>query len=384
MRVLVLGGDGYLGWPMSLHLSQSGHIVGIVDNLWKRSILAEQGVNDLFSSKEIDQKLRLWKTLTGREIQFWKSDVCNYQELLEILREFAPEAIIHFAEQPSAPFSMKGYEEAAFTLQNNLLSTLSLAHAVDAYDRSIHIIKLGTMGEYGTPNIDIEEGFIDIQHNGRSDRLLFPRQGSSLYHTTKIQDTDLLYLYVRTWGLTVTDLMQGPVYGFLTDETETQDDLVTMFCYDEVFGTVLNRFLVQAVCNHPLTVFGKGGQTRGYLNIRDTIQCVSLALEKPPKPGDMRILNQFTEVFSVKALAEKVRSAALELGIRAEVVEVSNPRVEQEEHFYNVKNTGLLELGLEPHLLTSHLLVRMLHRVLERKKYINRDVIHPRTAWRGS
>ncbi|MCU4138615.1 MAG: Nucleoside-diphosphate-sugar epimerase [Thermodesulfobacteria bacterium] len=259
------------------------------------------------------------------------------------------------------------FNKAAFTITNNLLSTLNVVYAVKEVNPSCHIIKLGTMGEYGTPNIDIPEGWIEIEYNGRKDKFLFPRQASSLYHTTKIQDTDLLWFYVRTWGIRVTDLMQGPVYGISTNETNLDEKLMPNFNYDEIFGTVLNRFIVQAIVGHPLTVYGKGGQTRGYINLKDTLQCVYLAAMNPPKQGELRIFNQITETFTVNQLAKKVKQVGEKLGYKVEIQHLPNPRKEAEEHYYNPKYTGLLELGLKPHYLTDEVLEEMF-KIVEKYK----------------
>jgi UDP-sulfoquinovose synthase len=273
-------------------------------------------------------------------------------------------------------------DTAAFTIKNNLMTTLNIAYAVKEANPACHIVKLGTMGEYGTPNIDIEEGWLDIEHKGRKDRFLFPRQAGSIYHTSKIHDTDLLWFYVRTWGLRVTDLMQGPVYGLSTDETDQDARLMPHFHYDEIFGTVLNRFVVQAVIGHPLTVYGKGGQTRGYLNIRDTIQCVYLAAANPAQEGELRVYNQVTETFTVNELAEKVRTAGKTLGYDVKINHMENPRQEKEEHYYNPKYTGLLELGLKPHFLTDEVLQEMLTLIDHYRDRINRDTIVRGIKWK--
>ena len=382
MRVLVLGGDGYLGWPTAMHLSARGHEVAVVDNYFRRQACKDKDVPALFVTPELGERAKLWKAKSGRDIAVHVGDVTNYSFFLETVRAFKPDAMIHYAEQPSAPYSMLGHDEAAFTLQNNLTSTLNVVFAVRAAAPDCHIVKLGTMGEYGTPNIPIEEGWITIERDGRSQKFLYPRQAGSLYHTTKIQDTDLLYFYVRVWGLRVTDLMQGPVYGVFTDENEDEEQLTSHFNYDELFGTVLNRFMVQAVAGVPLTVYGKGGQTRGYLNIKDTMQCVRLAVESPPGAGELRIFNQFTEVFSVNELAKKVHDAGRRLGIEVAVENVANPRIEAEEHFYEPAHRGLTELGLEPNPLTQDTLAGMIEFVRRHANGVRRDIIRPRTKWR--
>jgi UDP-sulfoquinovose synthase len=237
------------------------------------------------------------------------------------------------------------------------------------------------MGEYGTPNIDIEEGWLDIKYKGRRQKFLYPRQASSLYHTTKIMDTDLLWFYVRMWDIRVTDLMQGPVYGLFTDETQKDERLLPFFSYDEIFGTVLNRFVVQAVVGYPLTVYGEGGQTRGYLNIKDTLNCLRLSVEKPASQGELRIFNQFTETFSVNDLAEKVRNAGSQLGLDVKIKHIENPRIEAEAHYYNPIHTGLVDLGLKPHSLSEEVLLEMIEFVARYKAFVNRDQIYQNVKW---
>ena len=381
MRILILGGDGYLGWPTAMYLSNRGHEILVVDNYLRRNLCRDLDVEPLFSTPNLFERVRVWREKTGKNIQVKIGDCCDYSFLKQVFQEFLPDALIHYAEQPSAPFSMLNHNAAFLTLTNNLQTTLNVAWAVKECVPNCHIIKLGTMGEYGTPNIDIEEGWIEIEHKGRKDRFLFPRQASSLYHTTKIQDTDLLWFYVRTWGIRVTDLMQGPVYGLSTDETELDDKLATFFNYDELFGTVVNRFIVQAVCGYPLTVYGKGGQTRGYLNIKDTLACIELAVINPSKPGEMRIFNQITETFSVNELAERVIRVGKERGHNVCIKRVENPRVELEEHYYNPKYTGLKELGLKPHYLTDDVLHGIFEKVEKYKENINEHKIFRGIKW---
>lgn len=382
MKILVLGADGYLGWPTSMYFSQRGHEVVGIDNYFRRNASVELDCEPLFPVPNLHQRVKIWKELTGKDIAICIGDATNYEFLLSVFKEFRPDAVVHYAEQPSAPYSMISRDKAAFTIKNNLMTTLNIAYAVKDVDPSCHIVKLGTMGEYGTPNIDIEEGWLDIEHKGRKDRFLFPRQAGSIYHTSKIHDTDLLWFFVRTWGLRVTDLMQGPVYGLSTDETDKDSRLMPYFHYDEIFGTVLNRFIVQAVIGHPLTVYGKGGQTRGYLNIRDTIQCVYLAAETPAHDGELRVYNQVTETFTVNELAEKVRTVGKVLGYDVSINHMENPRKEKEEHFYNPKYTGLLELGLRPHLLTNEVLQEITMLVGHYRDRINCDAIVRGIKWK--
>lgn len=382
MKILILGADGYLGWPTCLYFSERGHDVAGVDNYFRRNAAAELGCESLIPTPDLTQRTAIWKEITGKKIAVHIGDISDYDYLLNIFREFKPDAVVHYAEQPSAPYSMINREKAAFTLQNNLLGTLNMIYAVKETNPDCHIIKLGTMGEYGTPNIDIEEGWLDIEHNGRKDRFLFPRQAGSLYHTTKVQDTDMLWFYVRIWGLRVTDLMQGPVYGVFTEETERDSRLLPIFSYDEVFGTLLNRFIVQAVAGYPLTVYGKGNQTRGFLNIKDTMQCVYLSATKPADRGELRVFNQLTEPFSVNELAARVKEAGNRLGYNVTINNIENPRVEQEDHYYNVKYTGLLDLGLKPHYLTDKILEDLFTVTAKYKDRINKDAFFKGISWK--
>lgn len=381
MRVLILGGDGYLGWPTAMAFAADGHDVLVVDNYSRRTIAQQTCSEALVNNPNLVERARAFAALSNHQIAVEIGDCCDYRFLEGIFQRFEPEVAIHYAEQPSGPYSMMGFEEARYTLNNNLNTTFNLIQAVISHAPRCQIIKLGTMGEYGTPNIDIEEGWIDIEHKGRRDRFLYPRQASTLYHTTKVLDTDLLWFYVRTYGLAVTDLMQGPVYGLSTDEADADPRLMPNFHYDDIFGTVVNRFLVQAVAGVPLTVFGKGGQTRGYLNIRDTLQCVQLAAANPVEPGELRVFNQFTERLSVNEIAGKVQSVGRDLGLEIEIQPIENPRKEAEEHYYNPAHSGLLELGLEPHYMTDEVVAGMLEQVIARKDAIDIGKIMPRVRW---
>lgn len=382
MRILILGGDGYLGWPTSMYFSARGHEVLAVDNYLRRRIAIETSSEPLIANPNLEDRARVFNEVFGHEVAVRIGDLRNVAFMERLVVDFAPDAVVHYAEQPSAPFSMMGYDQGLLTLDNNLRVTFNVIWAVLHHKPDCHIIKLGTMGEYGTPDIDIEEGWIEIDHKGRSDKFLFPRQSGSLYHTTKIMDTDLLWFYVRTFGLTVTDLMQGPVYGLSNGQADRDARLLPNFHYDDIFGTVVNRFLVQAVAGVPLTVYGAGGQTRGYLNLKDALQCVELAALNPPDPKAMRILNQFTERFSVNELADRVQRVGNEMGLGVEVQRIDNPRKEAEQHYYNPVHSGLLDLGLKPHYMTDEVVAGMLETIQPYKDDIKRDRILPRVRWR--
>ena len=381
MNVIILGGDGYLGWPTAMHLTANGHQVVVVDNYLRRSLGREENVEPLVEVPNLHRRTALWESLSGCRIPVFIGDLRKWEFVEEVFQQFVPEGIVHYAEQPAAPYSMLNRRAAMLTLQNNLDVTANMIFAVKQFCPEAHIVKLGTMGEYGTPDIDIEEGWLEVEHKGRRHKFLYPRQAGSLYHTTKIMDTDLLWFYVRTWGLQVTDLMQGPVYGIFTDENRGHEDLYPFLYYDELFGTVLNRFVIQAVADYPLTVYGKGGQTRGYLNIIDTLNCVRLSLENPARKGELRIFNQFTETFSVNQLAKMVQRVARSMKLKAEIATVENPRKEAEEHYYNPTHTGLLDLGLKPHFLTDDVLAGMLEFAAKHKEKIRTEQIYRKVRW---
>ncbi|MFC1776009.1 NAD-dependent epimerase/dehydratase family protein [Pseudomonadota bacterium] len=381
MRVLILGGDGYLGWPTAMHFSAKGHEVAVVDNYLRRNLARETDNETLYPSPNLHERVKIWAEHSGKNIPVFIGDLCDWSFINTVFSEFKPDTIIHYAEQPSAPYSMLNADAARLTLSNNIGVTGNVVLAMKEHCPDAHLIKLGTMGEYGTPNIDIEEGWLDIEHKGRSHKFLYPRQAGSLYHTTKVMDTDLLWFYVRTWGLRVTDLMQGPVYGIYTDENTHDDRLLPCFAYDEIFGTVINRFVVQAVAGFPLTVYGKGGQIRGYLNVKDTLQCLLLAAENPAASGEMNIYNQLTETFSVNEIAGRVQRVGNQLGLDVEIKSIKNPRKELEEHYYNPTHTGLLDLGLEPNYLTDESLGEIVKKVIQYKDLIVQERIFRGVKW---
>ena len=382
MRIAVLGGDGYCGWATALHLSATGHSVAIVDNFARRQWDHELGAETLTPIRPLAERLRVWRAVTGNTIELFVGDVTDFDFLASAIRELEPEAVVHFAEQRSAPYSMIDRNHAVFTQVNNVVGTLNLLFAIREFAPDCHLVKLGTMGEYGTPNIDIEEGYIKIQHNGRSDVVPYPKQPGSFYHLSKVHDSHNIMFTCKVWGLRATDLNQGIVYGTVTDETALDDTFVNRFDYDEIFGTVLNRFCVQAAVGHPLTVYGKGGQTRGFLDIRDTVRCIEIACLNPADRGECRVFNQFTEQFSILEIAQMVKKAGKELGLSVEINHLADPRVEAEEHYYNAKHSKLLDLGLEPHFLSHSLLDSLLNIALKYRDRIDTSLIQPRVNWR--
>jgi len=383
MRILILGGDGYLGWPTAMRFSARGHDVSVVDNFARRRWHTENGTDSLTPIASLDERLDAWHERSENRIRSFVGAMEDAAFVDSVISETNPEAIVHYAEQASAPYSMKSRETAVETQYSNVIGTLNLLFAIRDQVPDAHLVKLGTMGEYGTPNIDIEEGYIEIEHKGRKDTLPFPKLPGSLYHLSKVHDSHNIHFACRIWGLRATDLNQGVVYGVETEESANDERLITRFDYDQYFGTVLNRFCTQAVIGHPLTVYGEGGQTRGFLNIRDTLQCVELAVENPADAGEFRVFNQFTEQFSVSELAELVRSSASEVGIDVEIKKYPNPRVEMEEHYYNAANTKLHDLGLQPNHLGEEL-VRSLLGIIERHRgRVIDSAILPTTSWTG-
>lgn len=382
MKVLVIGGDGYCGWATALYLSNQGHEVGILDSLVRRHWDNELGVQTLTPIAPIGQRLQRWKDLTGKSIDLFVGDITNYEFLHKAMRQFEPQAVVHFGEQRSAPFSMVDREHAVLTQVNNVVGTLNLLYAMRQDFPDCHLVKLGTMGEYGTPNIDIEEGYITIEHNGRKDTLPYPKQPGSFYHLSKVHDSHNIHFACKIWGLRATDLNQGIVYGVLTDETGMDEMLINRLDYDGIFGTALNRFCIQAAIGHPLTVYGKGGQTRGFLDIRDTVRCVEIAISNPAAPGEFRVFNQFTELFSIGDLAMMVKKAGNGIGLNVDIKNFENPRVELEEHYFNAKNTKLLDLGLEPHLLSDSLLDSLLNFAVKYQQRVDKQEILPKVSWK--
>jgi len=383
MNILVLGGDGYCGWATALYLSAKGHKVSTVDNFVRRQWDHELGVQTLTPIRPLTERLKAWGDLTGRNIELLVGDVTDHEFLASAIETSQPDAVIHFAEQRSAPYSMIDRKHAVSTQVNNVVGTLNLLFAIRELRPDCHLIKLGTMGEYGTPNIDIEEGYIQIEHNGRKDTLPFPKQPPSFYHLSKVHDSHNILFACKIWGIRATDLNQGVVYGTVTDEVELDEALINRFDYDDVFGTVLNRFCAQAAVGHPLTVYGKGGQTRGFLDIRDTVRCIEIACMNPADRGECRVFNQFTEQFSVLDLARMVQAAARKMGMPVDIDFLPPPRVEAESHYYNARHSKLVDLGLEPHNLSDSLLDSLMNIAIKYSDRIDPSLFLPQVEWRN-
>lgn len=383
MRIIVAGGDGFCGWPTALHLSQEGHEVAIVDSLVRRKIDEELHSGSVTPIFPLEERVAAWKELTGRGIAVFRGDVCHYDFLAEVFRQVRPQAFVHFAEQRSAPYSMIDREHALWTQRNNVEGTLNVLWAIRDLAPDCHLVKLGTMGEYGQPNIDIEEGYLTVEHKGRTETFLYPKAPGSFYHLSKVHDSDNIYFACRTWGIRATDLNQGIVYNVRTPQTEMDPRLANRFDYDGVFGTALDRFVVQAAVGHPLTVYGRGGQTRGYINILDTARCIQLACEHPAEPGKMRVMNQVTEWFGVRELAGRVQRVAADMGIDVAVEHLPNPRVEREDdHYFNVVHTALPALGLTPHLLDDATIAGLIELAREHRDRVDASLICNSPSWK--
>ena len=348
MRVLIAGVDGYLGWALAQHLAKCGHSVGGVDCYLRRDWVAEVGSQSATPIRRMTERLQAFRDNFDANLQFFRGNLTDSGFVANVLRHFSPDAVVHLGEMPSAPYSMIDVEHAVFTHHNNLVGTLNILFAMRDSCPRAHLLKLGTMGEYGTPNVDIPEGFFSIEYRGRKDTLPFPRQAGSWYHQTKVHDSNNIMMACRLWGLRSTDIMQGVVYGTRIDAMGDDERLLTRFDFDQCFGTSINRFCAQAVIGIPITPYGKGDQKRGFLPLRDAVTCLTLAVESPPDDGEYRVFNQFEEVYDVNQLAQLVHGVATELALEPTVRNLTNPRIEAEQHYYNPDRAQLVELGYEP------------------------------------
>jgi UDP-sulfoquinovose synthase len=384
MQILILGGDGYLGWPTALHLSALGHEVAVNDNFARRGYDAEMGVDSLVPIATLDERIAAWSEVSGKTIRSYVGDLCDADFTHEMIRDFRPQAVVHFGEQRAAPYSMIDQAHAVYTQRNNVIGNLNVMYAIADIDIDIHLVKLGTMGEYGQPNIDIEEGWIEIEHKGRSDRMIYPKRPGSFYHCSKVHDSTNIEFGCRIWGMRATDLNQGVVYGAETAQTKLDARLATRFDYDAVFGTVLNRMVIQAVLGHPLTVYGAGSQTRGLININDTVECIRLACENPAQRGEFRVFNQMTESMSIMQIAETIAAEYPNWngsGGEVRIEHVENPRVEIYDHYYNVVHTALEGLGLKPTLLSTSLIDDLFEVVDRHRERVDLAAMMPTIRW---
>jgi UDP-sulfoquinovose synthase len=386
MRIFIAGVDGYLGWPLAMYLTARGHEIAGADRYYRRDWVAEMGSQSATPIKRMTERLQAFRENFGANLQFTRGDMVDYNFVWNLLRAFQPDAIVHLAEMPSAPYSMIDVHHCALTHSNNLLGTINILHAIRDVCPEAHLVKLGTMGEYGTPNVDIPEGFFEIEYKGRKDTLPFPRQAGSWYHQTKVHDTNNIMMACRIWGLRSTDIMQGVVFGTFIEQMGDDERLLTRFDFDQCFGTAINRYCAQGVIGHPLTVYGKGHQRRGFLPLRDSMQCLTLAIENPPEKGEYRVFNQFQEVYDLTELAFTVQKVAGNLGLNVDVRNLENPRFELEEHYYNPDHQHLVDLGYKPtHDIETEMEIMLRH--LMKYKYRIEARAHaliPDIRWDGS
>lgn len=385
MRVFIAGVDGYLGWPLAMYLTKRGHTVAGADNYMRRDWVQEMSSQSASPISRMTDRLEAFRENFDNNMRFFKGDLTNYNFVENAFRSFKPDAIIHLGEMPSAPYSMIDVEHTTWTQVNNIVGTLNILYAMRDICPESHLVKLGTMGEYGTPNIDIPEGFFEIEYRGRKDRLPFPRQANSWYHQTKVHDSNNVTFACKVWGLRSTDIMQGVVFGTRIDEMGDDQRLLTRFDFDQCFGTAINRFCCQAVVGEPITPFGKGGQRRGFLPLRDSMQCLTIAVENPPEKGEYRVFNQFQEVYGITELAEMVHKVAGSLGIESEIRAVENPRKESEEHYYNPDHQHLFDLGYKPTTDVESEIAVMLNDLRNWHDRIEarREVLMPDVRWDG-
>ena len=385
MRVFIAGIDGYLGWSLAQYLTARGHEVAGADILFRRQWVEEMGSWSATPISPIKERLSAFKERFNTELPFWEGDLRDYALVERIFRDFRPEAIVHLGECPSAPYSMVDVHHAVFVQTNNVTTTFNLLFAMHDLCPDAHLLKLGTMGEYGTPNIDIPEGFFEIEFRGRKDRLPFPRQAGSWYHWSKVHGSNNIMFACKVWNLRATDIMQGVVFGTRIDEMGDDERLLTRLDFDQAFGTAVNRFCCQAVIGHALTPFGRGHQKRGFLPLRDSMQCLTLALENQPEAGEYRVFNQFEEVYDITELAVKVQRVAGERGLEVKVRNLENPRQEQEEHQYNPDHKHLLDLGYQPtHDMEAELRVMLADLMKYRDRIeAKKGVLIPDVRWDG-
>ena len=381
MKILILGMDGYIGWSLSLKQLSLGNTVYGIDDFSRRRHVEEEDSFSAIPILPIKERIQVLKKEYSDKINFYEGDLLDAEFIDNIISKFVPDVIVHLAEQPSAPFSMKTQEHNIYTQKNNVLGTLNLIHSMHRHSSNAHLVKLGTMGEYGyDPGLEIPEGFFDIEFRGKKAKVPYPKLAGSWYHWSKVHDSNNIMFACKLWGIKSTDIMQGIVYGTKTDEM-TDEKYNTRFDFDEAFGTVINRFCAQAVIGHPLTVHGKGGQTRGFLALNDSIKCISLLIENPPEEGEYRVVNQFDEQFSVMNLAKKVQQVGNRLGLKVQIKSKENPRMEAEEHYYKADHDTLKSLGFtrtreiehEIEIMLEHL-IKYKNRIEEKKHVIEKDI----------
>ena len=385
MRVLIAGIDGYLGWSLAQHLTGRGHEVGGIDLFLRRKWVEEMGSWSAIPVAPMAERLDVLKRQFNKDLAFWQGDLCNYELVESVVKEFQPDAVVHLGECPSAPYSMIDVHHAVFVQNNNINSTFNLLFALRDLRPKAHLLKLGTMGEYGTPEVDIPDGFFEIEFRDRKARLPFPRQAGSWYHWSKVHGSNNIMFACKLWGLSATDVMQGVVFGTRINGMPEDERLRSRLDFDQAFGTAINRFCCQAVIGHPLTPYGKGHQKRGFLPLRDSMQCLTLAVENPPASGEYRVFNQFEEVYDVTQLAQKVQKAAAGLGMRVEIRNLTNPRAELEDQYYSPDHKNLLDLGYVPTRDMDAEIQTMLQDLSRYRQRIEakREVLIPDVRWQG-
>lgn len=386
MRVFIAGIDGYLGWSLAQYLTKHGHEVAGTDKFYRREWVNEMGSHSATPISDMLVRLEAFKENFGAEVLFREGDLLDYDFTASFFQEFQPEAIVHLGECPSAPYSMIDVKHATWVQKNNVVGTLNILYAMQEIVPEAHLVKLGTMGEYGTPNVDIPEGFFTIEYRGRTDTLPFPRQAGSWYHWSKVHDSNNIMFACKTMGLRSTDVMQGVVFGTRIDEMGDDERLLSRLDFDQAFGTAVNRFCCQAVIGHPLTLFGTGHQKRAFLPLRDSMQCLTIAVENPPSMGEYRVFNQFEEAYDITELAQKVQKVGGTLGLDVKIHHIDNPRMEMEEHYFNPDHQHLLDLGYKPtHNVEAEIKI-MLTDLMKYKSRIesHRKVLIPDIRWDGT
>ena len=386
MRVFIAGIDGYLGWPLAIHLSANGHEVAGADLMLRRQWVAEVGGISAQPIASRADRLLAYEDRFGKSLDFRVGDLTDYGFVKEFFADFQPEAVVHLGQMPSAPYSMMDQAHCVWTQRNNVINNLNILWAIKELVPDAHLVKLGTMGEYGTPNIDIPEGFFEVEFRGRRDRLPFPRQAGSWYHQSKVHDSHNTHFATRIWGIGATDIMQGVVFGTQIEEMGSDLRLRSRLDFDQCFGTAINRFCCQAVIGHPLTLFGRGLQKRGFLPLLDSMACLRLAVENPPQPGEYRVFNQFENAYSVTELANMVKEVASEIGLDAAINHYENPRTEMEEHYYKPDRQHLIELGYQPTRDIRSVLRQMVLDLQDNRARIeaHADVLIPDIRWDSS
>lgn len=386
MKVFIAGIDGYLGWPLAQYLAARGHTVAGADQFLRRRWVEEVGSISAVPVHSMAERLEAFTARYGQPLHFREGDLLDYAFVRGFLAEFQPDAVVHLGEMPSAPYSMIDRDHAVFTQHNNVINSLNILWAIKETCPDAHLVKLGTMGEYGTPNIDIPEGFFEVEYRGRKDTLPFPRQANSFYHWSKVHDSNNTMFACKIWGLRATDVMQGVVFGTQIDEMGDDPRLRSRLDFDQCFGTAINRFCCQAVIGHPLTLFGMGGQKRGFLPMRDSMQCLTLAIENPPQRGEYRVFNQFEETYTIAELADIVKTAGDEQGLNVTIYAYDNPRQELAEHYYNPDRQHLLDLGYQPsHDVKAEVRLMLRDLLPHQARIISRqEQLVPDIRWDGS